>query len=148
MKGLFFQKWTDLGSKYGLSTRNIWSVRSMNDLLRGKLTNDSQIRNFVKKSKIKNVQIPTSRFFFFDKIPNLDIFGQFSSQKVICGPYGPYSLSKSSHRDCTDHIFLVESPYMDLTDQIFLVESPNMDPKSVHFWKSPHIETARIIYSS
>ena len=45
----------------------------------------------------------------------MDIFGQFSSQKVIYGPYGPYFLSKSSYMDCTDHIFLVESPYMDLT---------------------------------
>ena len=43
--------------------------------------------------------------------------------------------------DLTDQIFRVESPHMDLTDQIFLVESPNMDPKSVHFWKSPHIWT-------
>ena len=48
---------------------------------------------------------------------------------------------ESPYLDLTDHIFLVESPYLDLTDHIFLVESPNMDPKSVHFWKSPHIWT-------
>ena len=81
------------------------------------------------------------KFLFFDKNPNLDIFGQLSFQDVVYGPSGSYFLLKSPSMDRPDHTLLVEGPYRDLTDQIFLVGSPYMDPKSVHFWKSPHIWT-------
>ena len=52
----------------------------------------------------------------------------FSIKTSIYGPYGPHIFGRKS-------IFGSYGPY------IFLVESPNMDPKSVHFWKSPHIWT-------